>query len=133
VRALATLEALQQRGYQASLDLFELVVKGPGPVPEDLRRKIQADTPAIKAAVLLSNPPQWLRKLFDLYWSDYDSPIRMTDPATGKAAVYMVHVSISNICAAIAADVGMPVKDVERIRPEVEEVLGTWKGGKSSD
>lgn len=36
----ATLDALRERGYRASLDGFELVVRGPGPVPEDLRRDL---------------------------------------------------------------------------------------------
>jgi hypothetical protein len=127
VSALATLGALHERGYWASLDLSELVVKGPGPVPEDLRREIVGDTAAIKAAVLLSAPPEWLTKLFDLYWSGHETPVRLT-ATSGKAETFLVCVSIKNICAAVAAEIGMPVLEWERIRDEVEEALGTWEG-----
>ncbi len=120
------MDALRERGYRASLDLSELVVEGPGPVPEDLRREIVADTAAMKAAVLLSDPPVWLSRLFDLYWSGHETPVRRSSPA-GGAEVYMVSLSIKNIAAAVAAEIGMPVLEWERILPEVEEALGSWE------
>ena len=126
--ALATLDALQERGYRASLDLSELVVRGPGPVPEDLLHVIQTDTAAIKAAVLLSDPPEWLSRLFDLYWSGHETPVKRSSPS-GGAEVYLVSLSIKNIAAAVAAEVGMPPLEWERILPEVEEALGSWEGG----
>lgn len=127
--ALGTLGALQERGYRATLDFSELVVKGPGPVPEDLRREIVADTASMKTAVLLSEPPDWLAKLFDLYWSGHETPVRLTSPVSGKVEVYIVSLSIKNIAAAVAAEIGMPVLEWERIRPEVEEALGAWRSG----
>jgi hypothetical protein len=129
VSAFATLGTLEERGYRASLDLSELVVKGPGPVPEDLRRELVTDTAAIKAAVLISNPPGWLEKLFDLYLSGQQTPVRFTNPASGKSEVFMVSVSIKNICTAVAGEIGAPVLEWERLRPEVEEVLGKWRAG----
>ncbi len=124
--ALATLGALQERGYWATLDRAELVVRGPGPVPEDLRTEIRADTTAVKAAVLLANPPAWLSKLFELWYSGHTTHARRTDPATGQVKEYPVHVSIKNIAAAVAAAVGMDALEWEAVREEVEEALGSW-------
>jgi hypothetical protein len=123
---LAVLEALDERGYQASLDLYELVVSGPGPIPDELRQTIVTDTPAVKAAVLLSTKPAWLTKLFDLYWSGHQTPVRLAGPG-GKAEIFLVSLSVKNIAAAVAAEIGMPVREWERLLPEVEEVLGTWE------
>ncbi len=128
MNGLATLDTFRDRGYRASLDLSELVVRGPGPVPDDLRREIVADRDAMKAAVLLSDPPEWLTRLFDHYWSGNEEKVRLTNPTSGKAEVYLVSLSIKNICAAVAAEIGMYVLEWERIRPEVEEALGTWEG-----
>lgn len=81
----------------------------------------------IKAMLLLSNPPAWLKQLFELYWSGHQSPVRMTSPASGKAEAFLVQVSTKNIAAAVAAEIGMSVLEWERIRPEVERTLGSWK------
>jgi hypothetical protein len=105
-----------------------LVVNGDAPLPEELRDCVKTSRDALKAALLLKDPPPWLAKLFDLYWSGHQTPVKLTGP-TGKPEVYMVSVSIKNIAAAVAAEIGMPVREWERIRPEVEEALGTWKGG----
>jgi hypothetical protein len=40
----------------------------------------------------------------------------------------MVSVSVENIAAAVAAEIGMNPLEWEAIREEVEEALGTWKG-----
>ncbi len=40
----------------------------------------------------------------------------------------MVSVSIKNICAAVAAEIGMDPLRWEAIREEVEEALGSWEG-----
>ena len=124
--ALATLDTLKERGYKASLDFAELVVKGPGPVPDDLRREIVADTAAVKAAVLLSDPPVWLSKLLDFYWSGRETPVRLTGNS-GSAETFRVSVSVKNIAAAVAAEIGMPVMKWEKIRDEVEEALESWR------
>ena len=53
--------------------------------------------------------------------------VRLTG-ARGKAEVFMVSVSIKNICAAVAAEIGVPVPEWARLRPKVEEVLEAWEG-----
>ncbi len=121
----ATLGALRTHGYRVSLDLAELVVRGPGPVPDDLRREIVADTAGLKAAVLLADPPGWLAKLLDLHRSGRETEVRRTD-TSGKAKLFAVKVSLKNVCAAVAAEIGAPVLEWELLRPEVEDALGRW-------
>ncbi len=148
----ATLDALRTRGYRASLDLAELVVRGPGPVPDDLRREIVADTVGLKAAVLLADPPGWLSRLVELYRSGRTWQVKRTAPKVprdqqsfdlglesgeaalpypdnlngGKTVACEVSMTIKAICAAVAAEIGAPVLEWERLRPEVEEALGRW-------
>lgn len=105
-----------------------LIVDSDEPLPEDQRSAIRSHRDELKASLLLSDPPAWLRRLFDLYWSGHDTPVSLTSPATGKAEVYMVHVSIKNICAAVAAEIGVPIREWEKVGPEVEEALGAWEG-----
>ena len=40
----------------------------------------------------------------------------------------MVRVSVKNIAAAVAAEIGMDPLQWEKIRDEVEEALGSWDG-----
>lgn len=148
----ATLDALRAHGYRASLDLAELVVRGPGPVPDDLRREIVADTARLKAAVLLADPPAWLSKLGELYRSERTRRVKRTalkvpreqqlldlglesgeaalpypdNLKGGKAVVCEVSMTIKAICAAVAVEIGSPVLEWERLRPEVEDALGRW-------
>jgi len=128
VSALATLDALQEQGYRATLESAELVVRGPGPVPEDLRTELRADTAAMKAAVLLVTPPPWLSKLFELWWNGTETPVQRPNPATGQTEVYMVRVSVNNITALVAAEIGMDPFQWEEIREEVAEALARWEG-----
>ncbi len=125
--AAATYAALESQGYALAIEAGRLKVRGLRPPPPELERAIAEERDALKARVLLSDPPPWLAKLFHLYWSGYETPVRLTG-TSGKAEVFMVSVSIKNIAAAVAAEVGMPVLEWERIRPEVEEALGTWEG-----
>jgi hypothetical protein len=135
------LEALQSGGYRPRLYWPEpedpgrpvrptprLIVDGDEPLPPELREAVQESRDDLKATMLLVDPPAWLAKLFELYWSGHKTPVRLTGPS-GKAEVYMASVSIKNISAAVAAEIGMAVLEWERIRPEVEEALGTWKSG----
>ncbi len=98
------------------------------PPPAELRALVDEHRDSLKAAILLMNPPPWLTRLFDLYWSGHETQVRLTG-TSGKAEVFMVSVSIKNICAAVAAEIGAPVLEWERLRPEVEEALGSWEGG----
>ena len=137
----SVLDTLQTQGFRTWLRYPEpddyaqptrgvpsLIIDGDEPLPEDLREDVRTERDALKAAVLLDNPPAWLAKLFTLYWSGHETPVKLTSPASGKAETYMVSVSIKNICAAVAAEIGAPVREWERLRAEVEEALGSWKG-----
>jgi hypothetical protein len=132
-----------------------LLVDGDDNLPEELRDIIKANRDSLKAALLLSDPPDWLAKLFELYWSGYESPVMLTtpkgadgqepldfgdaeevhEPASypdnlkgGKTEVYMVRLSLKNIAAAVAAEIGTPVRECERLLSEVEEAIGSWEG-----
>ena len=124
------LARFEEAGYALALDEGGgLRASGPAPPAEELRALVEGNRDGLKAAILLEDPPEWLTRLFDLYWSEEDTPVRLTNPATGQAEVYAVHVSTKNICAAVAAEVGMPVLEGgERILPEVAEALDKWEG-----
>ncbi len=168
--AQACLEAVQVQGFRPWLRYPEpddpdqptrgapsLSIDGDKPLSEELRESVKAHRNALKAAVLLVDPPAWLARLFDLYWSGDETPVKLTWPKNastqerldfgdggpeepsealpypqnlrgGKTEVFMVSLSIKNICAAVAAEIGAPVLEWERLRPEVEEALGSWKG-----
>ncbi len=121
------LSRFAEGGYSLALEGGEITATGPEPPAEELRALASENRDALKAAVLLASPPPWLSKLFRLYWSGHETPVRLTG-TSGKAEVFLVSVSIKNIAAAVAAEVGAPVVEWERLRPEVEEALGTWKG-----
>jgi hypothetical protein len=148
------LSRFEDAGYSLALEGEEIRASGPTAPPEELRTLAEENRDVLKAAILLSDPPDWLAKLFNLYWSGHKSPVKLTtlkgagtqarldfgEPEEarkaypenlrgGKTEVYMVSVSIKNIAAAVAAEIGMSVLEWERIRPEVEEALGTWKSG----
>lgn len=147
------LSRLEEAGYAITTEGAELLATGPEAPPEELRVLVERNRYSLKAAVLLSDPPRWLAKLFDLYRSGYRTPVKMTIPSVpgtqaqlyfgdreeaapaypenlrgGKTETFMVSVSIKNICAAVAAAIGAPVLEWEWLLPEVEVVLGTCKG-----
>ncbi len=122
-----TLSRFEEAGYVLTLEAGELRAFGPTAPPENLLALVEENRDGLKAAILLENPPEWLAWLFDLYWSGRETHVRLTGNS-GKAETYLVSVSIKNICTAVAAEIGMPVLEWERIREEVEEVLGSWEG-----
>jgi hypothetical protein len=97
-------------------------IDGPDKPTAELAELIAEHRDALKAAVLLSNPPGWLERLFDLWFSGHETPVRLDN------GVYMVRVSVKNIAAAVAADIGMDPLEWEKIREEVEEAMGSWEG-----
>ena len=117
----------EEAGYVLTLTSGEVRAAGPAAPPDELRALVENSRDALKAALLLSDPPPWLASLFDLYWSGHETPVRRSGPS-GGAEVYMVSVSIKNIVAAVGVELGIPRTDWPEIRPEVEEALGTWKG-----
>ncbi len=137
--ASAVLEELRRQGFRPRLHREKpdapddhphmparLVIDGDeAPLSARLREAVQTHRDEIKAALLLAEPPAWLRRLFDLYWSGHQTPVRLSNPASGKAETYMVRVSIKNIAALLAADIGMDPLEWEAIRHEVEEALGS--------
>lgn len=152
--ALATVDALVERGYRVSLDLSDLVVKGPGPVPDDLRHQILADTTAMKAAALLRTPPPWLVMVLDMYASETQTEVRRTIPKAdrhpqlpfdgdedgpdaqkaypdnlqgGKVVRRTVCVSLETIAVNVATEIGLPVAEWKKVLPEVREVAEAWE------
>jgi len=121
------LDRLEAAGYDLALEGGEIRASGPAEPPPDLRDLVEKNRTGLKAALLLADPPAWLARLFDLWWSGHETPVRLSGPS-GAAEVYMVRVSIKNIAAAVAAEIGMDPLEWQRIRPEVEEALGSWEG-----
>ncbi len=126
--AAATFAELEAQGYALAVVGGRLKVRGPKAPPPELERAIAEERDALKARVLLGDPPEWLARLFNLYWSGHETPVRLSGGPSGGVETYLVSVSIKNICAAVAAEIGAPVLEWERLRPEVEEALGTWEG-----
>src|SRR5215210_8756578 len=118
------LTRFEEAGYALALDGPAIRASGPVAPPEELRALADKNRDALKAAVLLADPPPWLAKLFELYWSGHETPVRLNG-GSGKPEVFMASVSIGNICAAVAAEIGVPVLEWRKLRPEVEEALGT--------
>jgi hypothetical protein len=118
-------DMLEERGYTLAVEGRRLQVRGPEPPPNELDREIVEHRDALAAHALLSNPPAWLEKLFKMWWDGTETSVKLSGPS-GGAEVYMVSVSVKNIAAAVAAEIGMDPLQWERIRPEVEEALGTW-------
>jgi len=121
------LSRFEEAGYALALAGPEIHASGPAAPPQELRALAAENRDSLKAAVLFSDPPTWLTKLCELYWSGHETPVTLTG-SSGKAEVFMVSVAIKNIAAAAAAEIGMPALEWERIRPEVEEALGRVQG-----
>lgn len=121
------LTRFEEAGYTLTLTRGEVRAAGPAAPPDQLRALADKNRDVLKAVLFLADPPPWLSKLFNLYWSGHTTPVKMNSPA-GGVEVYMVSVSIKNIAAAVAAAIGMDALEWERIHPEVEEALGTWEG-----
>jgi hypothetical protein len=120
------LDRFSRTGYVLALEGVKIKIKGPGPPPEELRERAATNRERVKAAILLSNPPQWLEQLIKLWWSGEKTRVHRTSPATGQAEVYLVAVTVKNIAAAVAAEIGMDPLRWEELREEVEEALGSW-------
>jgi hypothetical protein len=127
VSGAGVLDRLEAAGYDLALEGGEVRAAGPAPPSEDLRALVEENRDGLKAALLLANRPPWLEKLFELWWSGHQTPVRLSGP-TGGAETYLVSVSVKNIAAAVAAEIGLDPLHWEHIRPEVEEALGTWEG-----
>ncbi len=131
------LARLSSAGYQFTVGLEPtkpekhprtvIKIDGPEEPAPELAELIAEHRDALKAAVLLSDPPEWLAMLFERWWHGAETPVKLSGPS-GGAADYMVRVSVKNIAAAVAAAVGMDPLQWEKIREEVEETLGSWEG-----
>jgi hypothetical protein len=101
------------------LGLTDLVVKGPGPVPDDLRQQILADTTVMKAAALLWMPPLWLVWLLSLYAG---SPNRLQ----ANTKRQLPRPALKNIAAAVAVEIGISTLAWESILHGVEDAARVW-------
>ncbi len=132
------LARLREHGYTVTLEDGRLKVRGPRAPRPELERMIVENRDALKACVLLSNPPGWLAKLFELYASGRETRVRRIDPEKGGIRRYPVRVSLENIAAAVAAEIGMAASELAgkegftelvcaKAFPEVEEVARSWE------
>ena len=101
------------------LGLTDLVVKGPGPVPDDLRQQILADTTVMKAAALLWMPPLWLVWLLSLYAG---FPNRLQ----ANTKRQLPRPALKNIAAAVAVEIGISTLAWESILHGVEHAARVW-------
>ncbi len=103
-------------------------IDGPEKPAPELLGLIDKHRDALKAAALLSDPPEWLQELIAFWFAGHITYVQRTNPATGKVQEYPVRVSVQTICALVAASVGMDRLEWEKIREEVEDALGHWEG-----
>lgn len=154
---LEAVDVLRQRGFTLTLETpppenpddpappLRLRLEGPHAPPEELRREIVARRDEVKAALLLADPPAWLIRLLDLHASGEPRTVsRTVTSKTGKtqrAVKREVSVSIENIAAAVAAEIGISPRDLasgegitplvrEKVLPEVEAHARSWEPGK---
>jgi hypothetical protein len=124
----AVLDRFARTGYDLVLEDGKIRASGPNAPSEDLRALVEANRMGLKAALLLADPPEWLEKLFKMWWDGTQTPVTRSAP-TGKAETYMVRVTVREIAAATAAAVGMDSLRWEEIREEVEEALARFEYG----
>jgi len=91
-----------------------LLIGSGEPLPADLRQVLVDHRDELKAVLLLADPPEWLAQLLDLYTSGRETAVRRSD------GHYTVRVSLKNIAAAVAAEVGASATEWERFLPDVE-------------
>lgn len=121
------LDRFVRTGYDLALKDGKIRASGPGEPPEDLRDLAEKNRDGLKAALLLADPPDWLEDLIKRWWDGAETPVRRTNPVTGKPEVYVVRVTVREIATATAAKVGMDPLDWIAIREEVEAALGSWE------
>jgi hypothetical protein len=110
-------------GYELVLEDGKIKASGPTDPPEELRDLVEKNRGGLKAALLLADPPGWLEKQLELWWKGTETSVTRTNPATGRAEVYKVRVTVREICAAVAAKIGLDPLEWHTIREEVEERL----------
>jgi hypothetical protein len=128
-RGFETLSTLQSAGYLIMVGLEPtepekhprtvIKINGPEEPAPELAELIDKNRDALKAAAILSDPPAWLKTLFERWWAGTEEPVRLDN------GVYMVRVSVKNIAAAVAAKIGIDPLEWHTIRDEVEEALGS--------
>ncbi len=119
----AILSRFIESGYSLALgEDGEIAASGPKPPSDHLRRLVEEDRAGLKAAILLSDPPKWLRLILDRYATGQVSEIKMTHP-DGKARPTRMRITTRTLCANVAAAIGLSPLEGERVRPEVEACL----------
>jgi len=122
----AILSRFVEGGYSLALgEDGEIAASGPKPPPDHLRWLVEEDRAGVKAAILLSDPPKWLRLMLDRHATGHISEIKMTHP-DGKARPTPVRITTKTLCANVAAAIGLSPLEWGRVRPEVEEAVRRW-------
>ena len=128
----------------------QIEAEAASPPSEELRALVEEHRDVLKAAILLSAPPSWLVRMLDLYAAGHETEVRRTIPKGeggqlrldfeeageasrsapypenlrgGKAVKCRVRVSLKNICACVAAEIGLSPLEWECTRSEVEEAV----------
>jgi hypothetical protein len=130
------LDTLRSKGYNPRLHWPEpedpihpvsstprLVVDGDDPLSDELRQRVRDERDVLKASLLLSVPPSWLVRLFNLY-AGSSNPLQEN---TGRE---LPRPTLQTTSAAVAEAVGIDAREWEKVLPEVEAVALAWKPGK---
>jgi hypothetical protein len=96
-----------------------LVVDGDIPLTDELRHRVQDERDVLKASLLLSAPPSWLARLFNLYSG---SP----NPLQEKPGEELPCPTLETIAAAVAEAVGIDAREGEKVLPEVKAAARSW-------
>jgi len=116
-------------GYTLALRGGEIKASGPAAPTEELHALVDKNRGALKAVLLLADPPPWLAKQFEMWRNGTETPVVRTNPTTGKAETYMVRVTVREIVSAVAAEIGLDPRRWHTIREEVEEGLSSHSPG----
>ncbi len=120
VNGLEVLAQFTEAGYRVWLEGGEVQAEGPGPPSADLMGLVETHRDGLKAAILIATPPPWLIRMLNLYAG-------APNPLQAETNRDLPRVTLKNLAAAVAASVGIPATEWERVLPEVEEHAGAWE------
>jgi hypothetical protein len=100
-----------------------LVVDGDDPLSDELRQWVKEERDVLKASLLLSAPPSWLVRLFNLYAGS-------SNPLQENTGGELPRPTLQTIAASVAEAVGIDAREREKVLPKVEEAARAWKPSK---